>query len=123
MNEHSIGIDTVNVNRIKNIIDKYDKAFFKKIFTDLEVDYCQSKPHQFIHFAGKFAAKEATKKALFSINENFFVGFNKIEVCNNKSGMPFIKILSNEIVSSNINKIKVSISHTDKIATSIVLIS
>ena len=123
MNDYSIGIDTVSVNRIKDITNKYGQKFLKKVFTDSEIDYCQSKIHPHIHFAGKFSAKEAIKKALFSINKDLFVAFNNIEVFNSKSGRPFVKILSKKKNIQNINKIKVSISHTDEIATSVVLIS
>ena len=59
-----IGTDIVDINRFKNRPLKNNSGFYKKIFSDSEIKYCQKfrSPHQ--HFAGKFAIKESVIKAI-----------------------------------------------------------
>ncbi len=54
-----IGIDIIEIERVKESIEKYDKAFLNKIYTQTELDYCLSKKNKYQHFAARFAAKEA----------------------------------------------------------------
>ena len=62
--DKQIGIDIVDVERFrkKNFLE--NESFYKKIFTNLEIAYCRKFSDPYPHFAGKFALKEATKKAL-----------------------------------------------------------
>ena len=80
-----IGTDIIEVSRIeKLIIEKGDK-FLKRIYTDKEIDYCESKgPNKYQHYAGRFAAKEAIMKAYGANKFNF----KNIEIINNQNGLP-----------------------------------
>ena len=64
MNNFYPGVDIVDVDRIKSSIEKYQDKFLSKVFSKEEQDYCNSKSNPFIHFSGKFAAKEAVMKSL-----------------------------------------------------------
>lgn len=57
-----IGIDIVEVERIKNIIRK-KTDFLKRVFTDKEIKYCIGRKNKYEHLAVRFAAKEAVWKA------------------------------------------------------------
>ena len=59
-----IGIDVIEVGRIKKIIEKYEKRFINRVFTEEEILYCMEKAVKYQCFAGRFAAKEAVIKAL-----------------------------------------------------------
>ena len=60
-----IGIDIVEIDRIKNIIEKWNFHFLNKVYTLDERKYCEKKINQrFQSYAGYFAAKEACSKAL-----------------------------------------------------------
>ena len=59
-----IGTDIADVARIKSLIEKYGNAFLEKTFTAAEIAYCLSKADAPLHFAARFAAKEAMAKAL-----------------------------------------------------------
>ena len=61
-----IGVDIVDINRFKNMDYKNNKKFYQKIFLDSEIEYCLKFKNSEQHFAGKFAAKEAVKKAVLS---------------------------------------------------------
>jgi len=111
-----LGTDIVEVNRIRNNLAKKEIKFLNKIFTKEEISYCNSKPDPAIHFAGRFAGKEAVKKALLSSSSRLVVSMKEIEIISSDRGpiinMPTIK-----------SDIKVSISHTDDfaVATAVLL--
>ena len=111
----SIGTDIVKIRRIKNLVK--DKKFLNKIFTDKEIKYCDSNAEPYIHYSGKYAAKESVKKALLSnkIIEN--ISMKDIEVLNNPDKSPYI-------ILNNLNDIKcnISISHDGGYAIAFVII-
>ena len=59
-----VGVDVVELGRIKEMIAAQGDAFVNKIFTESEIAYCKSKPSPEQHFAARFAAKEAVSKAV-----------------------------------------------------------
>jgi holo-[acyl-carrier protein] synthase len=59
-----LGIDATDIPRIAAVIDRYGDRFLRRIFTDLEIAYCTRRRTAVVHFAGRFAAKEAAMKAL-----------------------------------------------------------
>src|SRR3989338_5337885 len=85
------GIDIVEVKRVKMMIRKFGKRFLDKIFTPSEQSYCRSKANPVLHFASRFAAKEACLKAL---QTGFSQGmyFKYISVETKSSGMPILKL-------------------------------
>ncbi|WP_158751137.1 holo-ACP synthase [Acidobacterium sp. S8] len=58
------GIDIVEIDRIAQSIARYGERFLGKIFTPVEIAYCQRKKNAAESFAARFAAKEAGAKAL-----------------------------------------------------------
>ena len=59
-----LGIDATDIHRIAETIERYGDRFVHRIFTDGEVAYCRRRRLPAIHFAGRFAVKEAAMKAL-----------------------------------------------------------
>jgi holo-[acyl-carrier protein] synthase len=59
-----LGLDATDIDRIADAIERYGERFLNRIFTEGEVAYCTRRRIPAIHFAGRFAAKEATMKAL-----------------------------------------------------------
>ena len=60
-----VGTDIIEVARIENLIKEKGDKFLNKIYTQREIDYCESKgPNKYQHYAGRFAAKEAITKAI-----------------------------------------------------------
>jgi holo-[acyl-carrier protein] synthase len=59
-----LGIDATDIPRIAATIKRYGDRFIHRIFTENEAAYCQRRREPEIHFAGRFAAKEAAMKAL-----------------------------------------------------------
>src|SRR5258705_12167654 len=59
-----LGLDATDIDRIADTIERYGERFLRRIFTDGEIAYAMRRRHPEIHFAGRFAAKEAAMKAL-----------------------------------------------------------
>jgi holo-[acyl-carrier protein] synthase len=59
-----LGLDATDIGRIADVITRYGERFTHRLFTDGEVAYCSRRKEPAIHFAGRFAAKEAAMKAL-----------------------------------------------------------
>jgi holo-[acyl-carrier protein] synthase len=59
-----LGLDATDIGRIAETIERYGDRFLHRIFTEGEVAYCMRRRVPSIHFAGRFAAKEAAMKAL-----------------------------------------------------------
>ena len=115
-----IGIDAVSIERFKDAAETRGEHFLRKIFTEKEIEYAGTKKAQYMHMAGKFAAKEAIKKAL---PEGSKIGLNwpEIEILNSQEGKPYAVLhgRAKEVADKfNINEILVSISHTEDLATS-----
>ena len=60
-----IGVDLIDVRRFESMIFRWQHKFLKRIFTDKEIKYCNTKKHPAQRFATRYAAKEAFVKALF----------------------------------------------------------
>ncbi len=52
------GVDIIEIDRIKTAIEK-DNKFITRLFTEKEIDYCESKVKKAQHYAARFASKEA----------------------------------------------------------------
>ena len=107
----SCGIDIIEIDRIKDSIEDIGEKFIKKVFTDKEIEYCESKRMQkYQHYAGRFAAKEAAFKAVSArLNDKYSVCWQDFEVVNDEQGKPQINLKN--INTENIENIHISISH------------
>jgi len=59
-----IGIDVIQNDRIAGSLERFPDRFTARIYTDREIAYCNGSANPTIHFAARFAAKEAAFKAL-----------------------------------------------------------
>lgn len=112
-----IGIDIIEVERIKLAIEKH-KKFIDKVFAPEELKYSERGVFRYEELAGRFAAKEAVLKSI-KVGWRQGISFRNVVVLNEKSGAPYV-ILSGrakEICDKlKIVKIFVSISHTKELA-------
>ncbi len=83
------GIDIAEVPRIRAAIERFGDRFVKRIFTDGEIRYCQSKANRVERYAARFAAKEAAMKAL-GTGWNYGVRWCDIEVTRRPGSRPTI---------------------------------
>ncbi len=59
-----LGVDIAEIDRIEAAITRHGRPFLKRVFTPAEIAYCERHRNRFERYAGRFAAKEATMKAL-----------------------------------------------------------
>jgi len=59
-----VGIDVIQNERIRESITKFGQRFINRIYTEKEIAYCSNCADPGIHYAARFAAKEAGFKAL-----------------------------------------------------------
>ena len=120
------GIDIIEVNRIKQAIEEMQKAFFNKIYTDTEIQYCNKAKGEIMyqHFAARFAAKEAAFKAFSGhIKTREDVLWKQIEVVNDEMGRPKINIerLKHSDALDNLVSVDISLSHIKEYAVASVV--
>jgi holo-[acyl-carrier protein] synthase len=124
-----IGQDICDVKRIESTINKFGDRFKNRIFTEGEINKCESRSNSIDSYARRFAAKEACSKALGTgFRKGVF--YKDIEVVNLKSGKPTIKLNGGaldqyRLITLNHKDALIEISLTDdkKLALAIVIIS
>lgn len=113
-----IGVDIVETERIRQSIERLGSSFLDRLFTKAEQKYCDRMKKSEIHYAARFAAKEAVAKS-------FGTGFGKdllwsdAEVVRLESGQPKI-VLSGEgkrfAEENGISQVMITLSHSDHYA-------
>jgi phosphopantetheine--protein transferase-like protein len=127
----SVGTDIVKVSRIKALIEQKKEKFLNKIFTEEEISYCNSYPDSEVHLSGKYAAKEAVKKALLSNDLIEHINLKDIKILNKENKAPyvvidFVEFIPIHPIETQINIVKLnyslSISHEDEYAIAFIVI-
>ncbi len=118
-----VGTDMMDVKRMEKELQR-DNGLMEKVFTPYEIDYCRAKANPYMHFAARYAAKEAFLKAMGTGWRNG-LKFTDAEVRSNKLGKPVLKLLGKAAELAKKNKFKniqLSISHLEELANAIVII-
>jgi holo-[acyl-carrier protein] synthase len=108
------GIDIAEVPRIAESIERFGERFLRRVFTEGEIQYCDSKANRSERYAARFAAKEAAMKAL-GTGWNRGVRWRDIEVFRQPGSRPTIKFhgVAAEFASKlGTKNIALSLSHT-----------
>lgn len=117
-----IGTDLVQISRIAESIEQFGEKFLRRLFTDGELAYANSSPPvQAARLAARFAAKEATIKAL-SLAETG-LDWRQIEVLRMPSGhctLALHGVAKQAAASAGITELSVSLSHEGDYATAVV---
>ncbi len=105
------GVDIIEVERIKEAIQRQGEKFLNNVYTQEEINYCENtKTMKYQHYAARFAAKEAVFKAISAkISENEDNILKRIEIKNEKSGKPIANLESLKI--TGIIDMDLSLSH------------
>ena len=118
------GTDIIEINRIKQNIEdgQIGEKFIEKVYTPLEIKYCESKKIQkYQHYAARFAAKEACLKAISGmLPSKFDISWKDIEVINDEQGKPSLKIYG--VDTQKIESMDISLSHCKEYAVAMVTI-
>jgi len=114
------GIDIIEISRVGRVLERYGRRFLERVFTPDEIAYCRERPP---NLAARFAAKEATMKALGTGVRG--VGWKDIEVVRHASGAPSIKLhgrCKQRAQRLGVQEIAVSLSHSREYAVASVVV-
>ena len=107
----SIGVDLVDVDRVRDALARHPGRFTNRVLTPTERDYCLSRPDPAPHVAARFAAKEAVIKCLGG-----GCGFADIEVVRALTGFPSITLRGRALKRAGNRSVLVSLSHLPQLA-------
>ena len=121
------GIDIIDINRIRRVIDKYGNRFKKRCFSISEIERSEKRFNSIESYAKRYAAKEACAKALGTgLARGVF--WKDIIIANNQYGKPSVKLhgkakkIFNNINKKSNTKIEISLSDEKEYAIANVII-
>jgi holo-[acyl-carrier protein] synthase len=109
-----MGIDIAEVERVKAAIERHGEAFLRRVYTLRERQYCEKFKNKYERYAGRFAAKEATMKAL-GTGWSRGVRWVDVEVVRQSGGRPTISLAGEaaKVASAlGVERVALSITHT-----------
>lgn len=116
-----IGVDIVEISRIKRMVDRWGNRFAQKVFTPREIELCEKKPN-FVHsLAARWAAKEAFAKAIGTGWDAAF-RWKEIEILSDLKGKPIVYLAKSMKAATAGSPVLVSLSHSNEYAIAIVMI-
>jgi holo-[acyl-carrier protein] synthase len=119
----AIGIDVVEIDRIERAVERLGERFLDRVFTPAEREYCDSRGARFVHYAGRFAAKEAAMKAL-GTGWAGGVAWREVEILPSAAGPPQLAlggVARRRFDELGATRSLVTISHTHAVAVAQVL--
>lgn len=115
-----LGIDVCDINKLKRPLK--NKKFLKRVFSEKEIAYCKGKKNAILHFAGRFAVKEAFLKA---VSDRKDIPLCEIETVNNEFGKPEVvrtAFVKNLLEKKKVKKVLISISHIDSLSIAVCIL-
>ena len=125
MSVFGIGIDVVEVARIAAAITRHGESFLARLFTTAEREYCDAQHLPALHYAARFAAKEAIAKAL-GTGIGSHASWLDLEIVNDPSGAP--RLVPGAVTAAfasdhGITDIKISLTHARHYASAVAIAS
>lgn len=115
------GIDIVDNNRIKKILETNPDRFYSRLFTEEEIQYIVDKNHDHKTVAGLFSVKESISKAIGTgIGK---VSWKDVEIYHDENGKPMVRFNKSNEFLKGIETIEISISHEKEYAISTAFIN
>jgi holo-[acyl-carrier protein] synthase len=114
-----IGIDIVECLRIGRMIEQHGELFLKRVFTDREIRYSQSRQRATEHFAARWAAKEAILKAIGASGRRGLC-WTDIEIRHDPGGKPRVLLggaIKDLARTQQVGEVLLSLAHCRAYAT------
>jgi holo-[acyl-carrier protein] synthase len=110
-----LGIDLIEVGRIRRACDRWGERFLHRVFTAGERAYCMRRAHPEQSLAARFAAKEAVLKAI-GTGLSGGIRWTDVEVTKERSGKPGVRLGERITRIIGERKVLLTISHTKEFA-------
>jgi holo-[acyl-carrier protein] synthase len=120
-----LGIDLVEVARIRDLLTKHGDRFKERTFTVGEIAYCDSCADPAMHYAARFAAKEAAAKAIGTGLWAQGVDWKDFEVQRTDSGKPSLllhRVAKDHANAQGVTSYLISLTHTRELAMAQVIL-
>jgi holo-[acyl-carrier protein] synthase len=111
-----VGVDLAEVSRIRASFERFGEKFRDRLYTPLEIAYCESKANKYERYAARFAAKEAGMKAI-GTGMRRGVRWVDFEVANLPSGKPTLRfhgVAAKYAERLGVTNIALSMTHTSE---------
>ncbi len=109
-----LGMDIVETKRIAESIERFGDRFLHRVFLDGEIAYARSMKFPHLHFAARFAAKEAISQA-FGTGIGREMGWRDLEIVREPGGAPKVRLHGKAEAyakTRGVKEVLVSLSHT-----------
>ena len=119
-----VGVDLAEVHRIRSSFERFGARFRDRIYTPLEIAYCESKSNKYERYAARFAAKEAGMKAI-GTGMRKGVRWLDFEVANLPSGKPTLRfhgVAAAYAERLGVTNVALSLTHTSETALAHVIL-
>ena len=126
MSAVGVGVDLVEVSRIRTMLEEKGAHVFERLLTSAEAEYCRSRPDPSEHVAVRLAAKEAVYKALQGSAEARGIGWREIEVTRAPDGRPDVALTGLAATRARelgVSRVLLSLSHTHEAAVAVAVLS
>jgi holo-[acyl-carrier protein] synthase len=117
MDMPELGVDIVEIARVKAALERHTNGFRRRVYTDLEWEQCG---RSYPSLAGRFAAKEAVMKSLGTGG----MAFRDIEIVRSRSGKPEVRLygrMAERARRIGVTRVGVTISHSRDNAVAVAL--
>jgi holo-[acyl-carrier protein] synthase len=117
----NIGVDVIEVERVKKVYERQKERFLKRVFTQEEQDYCFSKSNPFPHLAARFAAKEAVSKS-FSTGIGKLFSWTSCSIYHGPRMQPLVRLDEQGkalLKSIGATEVRITLSHTKTTAVAV----
>jgi holo-[acyl-carrier protein] synthase len=111
---HYIGVDIIEIGRIKEAVESWGERFLRRVYTESELAAYRNKPSS---LAARFACKEAVMKLLGT--GRIGVGWREVETLSHPGGKPRVNLYGraqSKADEMGIKEIAVSLSHSKEYA-------
>ena len=119
MSTHAVGIDMIEIDRVRKVLGKHPERFISRVYTPAEAAFCRGRVPE---LAARFAAKEAVMKALGTGARS--VAWRDIEVLPDRRGKPLVYLYGGakrRAETIGLTAIDVSLTHLESFAMAAVV--
>lgn len=114
MSSHAVGIDVIEIDRVRAVLERHPGRFLERVYTPEEVAFCRGRVPE---LAARFAAKEALMKALGTGARS--VAWRDIEVLPDRRGKPRVYLYGGAAARAEtigLEEIDISLTHNNTFA-------
>ena len=119
-----LGVDIILIERVKQMLERRGERALERLYTPLERAYCEKMAHPSLHYAARFAAKEAFVKAL-GTGFRSGVRWRDVGIVNDPKGKPEFAIegaAAEQMAGIGATAAFVSLSHDPLQAVAVVVL-